>query len=124
MGRSAEDQNRVRTDVQNGRMTTTALVLPPQIASGSNQPSSQAGVPSSQTSQSRKRKQPTASQDADEPPSATQIVAEEDVDHLDDVEVDEPDEVYVSYPTKVVGVRYYTVRGCFPSEFLSIETLS
>ncbi|KIO29735.1 hypothetical protein M407DRAFT_226612 [Tulasnella calospora MUT 4182] len=41
-------------------------------------------------------------------PLATQIVAEEDLDAVNNEPAYEPDEIYVPFPTKIVGVRYYT----------------
>ncbi|KAG8857347.1 hypothetical protein FRB96_005834 [Tulasnella sp. 330] len=42
------------------------------------------------------------------PPPATQIIAEQDIVDADQDEVEDQDEVYVTVPSKIVGVQYYT----------------
>lgn len=51
----------------------------------------------------------SAASGSNEPPLATQIVAEQDICEVDQDEAEDQDEVYAAVPAKVVGVQYYTV---------------
>ncbi|KAG9003678.1 hypothetical protein FRB93_010899 [Tulasnella sp. JGI-2019a] len=132
-----EDREKVTNAITGGRVATedvpahlnvAALPNRTQMASSSQTQqtsSSSQTQPESQihtNSKSKKRKnqedgsaenaaasssQPTASS-SNAPPPATQIIAERDIDDLDQDETEDQDEVYATVPSKVVGVQYYT----------------
>ncbi|KAG8978503.1 hypothetical protein FRB90_008429, partial [Tulasnella sp. 427] len=135
-GLSTEDRAIVTADVDAGRIkpyvpptTTTAT---PSTSTGTasssaaavESPASTQVPTSSQGQGAKKRKLPWEGLDASEasassskasllsqdsaPPPATQIVTEEDLDAANNEQAYEADEVYVAFPTKIVGVRYYT----------------
>ncbi|KAG8948964.1 hypothetical protein FRC04_009165 [Tulasnella sp. 424] len=127
-----EDRARVTADINAGRIgsyvapTTTPVASSSAAAGGSATTvvasSSTAQVtadPQTQTSKKRKRpatEEPQVSASSSSAslqrndsvaPPATQIVAEEDLDAANNEQAYEADEVYVAFPTKIVGVQYY-----------------
>ncbi|KAG8896405.1 hypothetical protein FRC01_011836, partial [Tulasnella sp. 417] len=123
-GLRTEDRARVTADINAGRIGASTKATAAS-ASASSTPatgrtlsasasSATAQAPSaSNTDATKKRKEPSteepqASSSSSRAPPATQIVAEEDLDAANDEPAYEADEVYVPFPTKIVGVRYYT----------------
>ncbi|KAG8910275.1 hypothetical protein FRC00_008504 [Tulasnella sp. 408] len=132
-GLSTEDRARVTADVNAGRIGApgTASTAPAASSSTSatgrttsaSTSSASAQAPSTANAGAAKKRKLTSAEDSQVSsssskatpdrddsiaPPATQIVAEEDLDAANNEPAYEPDEIYVPFPTKIVGVRYYT----------------